>query len=619
MADRSVTLTNTRVDLSGAPIPYQLISIAINLPAGLTTAPTDSISGDTIDTTTLSLRTNSSGVWTQAVVAPGDIVPAGCTYTITEGTQETESPAFAYTGSPITVSSWYNTVSLVGRILMYVTAEQISTAPAAGKPVRITLNNTSIWSSGGGAGQLIYGNTPLPYSLNAAGTLAVALIPNASLTPSIGGCTLTTAQNFQIVFNVPSAYTGAAGVWSNTTTYATGAVVTDPTTGIPYTSLANGNVGNALSNATWWALYGGESITANQSAVSPPTSLPITPTNILADTSVATGTYANPPATLQDQLRQLTQIQARHVTASTDSATYDDDVLDLDGTSNAVTETLPDAITWTKFLLLKCINVTHVVTINPHSGQTIDGASTLVPALNIGYLLYSNGSNWQIGATANLGGMTNPMTTLDDLIVGGASGVAGRLAKGTSGQVLTIDPTSGHVAWETAPTTAFSFVAKTANYTITTADSGIAADATSGALTMTLPTAVGATQLYAIKKIDASAHTVTLGTTSSQTIDGASTVVLTALDQEIVVGSNGSAWLIQGGYTPNPLTALGDLLIGGASGAPGRLAIGSTGQVPTVAGGTLVYATPIIHEPVVLSVTSGTADLVTLGQDIVVL
>lgn len=43
--------------------------------------------------------------------------------------------------------------------------------------------------------------------------------------------------------------------------------------------------------------------------------------------------------------------------------------------------------------------------------------------------------------------MSNPMTTQDDLIVGGASGAATRLAKGTDGQRLTVDPATHHLAW----------------------------------------------------------------------------------------------------------------------------------------------------------------------------
>jgi hypothetical protein len=47
------------------------------------------------------------------------------------------------------------------------------------------------------------------------------------------------------------------------------------------------------------------------------------------------------------------------------------------------------------------------------------------------------------------GGMTNPMTTIDDIIVGASGGTPARLAKGTDGQVLTIDPTTHHVTWDT--------------------------------------------------------------------------------------------------------------------------------------------------------------------------
>lgn len=46
------------------------------------------------------------------------------------------------------------------------------------------------------------------------------------------------------------------------------------------------------------------------------------------------------------------------------------------------------------------------------------------------------------------GGMTNPMTTAGDIIVGGASGVPSRLAKGTDGQVLTL--VSGSLVWGSA-------------------------------------------------------------------------------------------------------------------------------------------------------------------------
>ena len=61
-------------------------------------------------------------------------------------------------------------------------------------------------------------------------------------------------------------------------------------------------------------------------------------------------------------------------------------------------------------------------------------------------------------ALGSLGALTNPMTTQDDVIVGGVpvGGVAppARLGKGTDGQVLTVDPTTHHLLWATPKTVA---------------------------------------------------------------------------------------------------------------------------------------------------------------------
>lgn len=60
------------------------------------------------------------------------------------------------------------------------------------------------------------------------------------------------------------------------------------------------------------------------------------------------------------------------------------------------------------------------------------------------------------GAESALGGgLSNPMTTAEDIIVGGASGTPARLAKGTDDQVLTM--VSGAVAWA-APSGGSTFV-----------------------------------------------------------------------------------------------------------------------------------------------------------------
>lgn len=50
------------------------------------------------------------------------------------------------------------------------------------------------------------------------------------------------------------------------------------------------------------------------------------------------------------------------------------------------------------------------------------------------------------------GGFANPMTTAGDLILGGASGAASRLAKGSNAQVLSVDG-SGNVVWAPADVT----------------------------------------------------------------------------------------------------------------------------------------------------------------------
>lgn len=69
-------------------------------------------------------------------------------------------------------------------------------------------------------------------------------------------------------------------------------------------------------------------------------------------------------------------------------------------------------------------------------------------------------------------GFKSPMTTAGDIIVGGASGAAGRLAKGTDGKVLTM--VAGAVAWAD-PTggggsSGLTISSKSADYTLVLGD-----------------------------------------------------------------------------------------------------------------------------------------------------
>jgi hypothetical protein len=60
---------------------------------------------------------------------------------------------------------------------------------------------------------------------------------------------------------------------------------------------------------------------------------------------------------------------------------------------------------------------------------------------------------------------------------------------------------------------------------------------------------------------------------------------------------NGSAWAAFASGMTNPMTTVGDLILGGASGAPGRLAIGATaGQVLTSDGTTAAWAAPAMAQ-----------------------
>lgn len=146
------------------------------------------------------------------------------------------------------------------------------------------------------------------------------------------------------------------------------------------------------------------------------------------------------------------------------------------------------------------------------------------------------------------GGMLNPMTALGDLIVGGEDGVPARLGVGTAGQVPTAQE-DGSIAWE--DTRGFGKV------------SAASGDATASyldnKLDVTTPLAKEVTTgQHNIKRVKLS---VSAGDTAGK--------VLTTTD-------NGLGVLVPTWQTPtgmeNPMTAKADIIVGGASGAPDKLA-----------------------------------------------
>lgn len=101
----------------------------------------------------------------------------------------------------------------------------------------------------------------------------------------------------------------------------------------------------------------------------------------------------------------------------------------------------------------------------------------------------------------------------------------------------TATPTS---TLHSAGSLAVGYVAKTANYTLTSTD--FLVECTANSFTVTLPTAVGIQgRIYIIK--NTGAGTITLATTSSQTIDGAAPGSLGAGPTQISLLSNNANWI----------------------------------------------------------------------------
>lgn len=88
------------------------------------------------------------------------------------------------------------------------------------------------------------------------------------------------------------------------------------------------------------------------------------------------------------------------------------------------------------------------------------------------------------------------------------------------------------------------FATVTSNTTLSSGSTSVLVNASGGNVAITLPSAVGQNNNFYIKRIDASTNTVTIGTTSAQTIDGQSSVGIQFQYSSVTLKSDNANWWI---------------------------------------------------------------------------
>ena len=84
-----------------------------------------------------------------------------------------------------------------------------------------------------------------------------------------------------------------------------------------------------------------------------------------------------------------------------------------------------------------------------------------------------------------------------------------------------------------------------ADHSVTSTDSVLLCNAASQAITLTLPSAAGiAGRQYTFKRVNAGANAVTVAAAATETIDGASTLVITTQYEHITIVSDGTNWWV---------------------------------------------------------------------------
>lgn len=162
---------------------------------------------------------------------------------------------------------------------------------------------------------------------------------------------------------------------------------------------------------------------------------------------------------------------------------------------------------------------------------TVAGSTSQITGNNSVYFNFDTANKLEIGKTAAENLLFDFATTANTVTLSTTTGVT------------SLDTGSINLSTNSLSTTAQA--TKTANYTLTTSDNFIEADATGGSFTVTTPTAVGATgRIYTVKRINSGANTVTIDGNAAETIDGDATVILVTQYTSLEIQSNGTNWRI---------------------------------------------------------------------------
>ena len=260
----------------------------------------------------------------------------------------------------------------------------------------------------------------------------------------------------------------------------------------------------------------------------------------LANTTVVAGVYGNASAVSQVTIdaqgrinsasNVVISIPSGQVTGLGTMATQNANAVAITGgTINSVAHTGGTFAT---------ANITSVAATFPNSYLTNSSATLGNTSVTLG------------GTTTTVGNLTvqnvtisSVATTFPNSFLANSSATLGNTAVTLGSTVTSVGNLT--VNNETVNGLTAAIATKTGNYSLTSVDCTVLGNAATGNISITLPTAVGAAgRFYTVKKVDSTANTVTVATTSAQTIDGQASKVLSIQYDGIQVQSDNANWVV---------------------------------------------------------------------------